>query len=212
MQKHGVVRLSMWFVALCMLGTLLLAPPVDAGDASRLQHGDTTHWSRLFRLLRHRKISSNASRIQRGFEIAPVPLDLHGKNRALVGLGSYIVNAQGGCNDCHTAPPYAEGGDPFQGEPLQINTAGYLAGGQQFGPFTSRNLTPDPDTGLPAGLTFEEFLDVMQNGTDVHLEHPGISSLLQVMPWPVYGNMTERDLHAIYEYLRAIPSLPTPEP
>ena len=36
----------------------------------------------------------NESKIQRGFEIAPVPLNLAGKNRALVGLGSYIVNAQ----------------------------------------------------------------------------------------------------------------------
>ncbi len=32
--------------------------------------------------------------------------------------------------------------------------------------------------------------------------------LLQVMPWPVYGKMTDRDLIAIYEYLSAIPSRP----
>jgi len=42
--------------------------------------------------------------ILQGFEIAPVPLDLIDKNPLLVGLGSYIVNAQGACNDCHTAP------------------------------------------------------------------------------------------------------------
>jgi len=35
--------------------------------------------------------NSNDSRIQRGFDIAPVHLNLEGKNRALVGLGSYIV-------------------------------------------------------------------------------------------------------------------------
>ena len=29
------------------------------------------------------------SRIEQGFEIAPVPLNLEGKNPALVGLGSY---------------------------------------------------------------------------------------------------------------------------
>ena len=29
--------------------------------------------------------------------------------------------------------------------------------------------------------------------------------ILQVMPWPVYQDMTERDLRAIYEYLRALP-------
>ncbi len=38
------------------------------------------------------------SQIQRGYQINPVPLNLAGKNRALVGLGSYIVNT-GGCND-----------------------------------------------------------------------------------------------------------------
>src|ERR1700687_502895 len=47
----------------------------------------------------------NESKIQRGFEIAPVTLNLEGKNRALVGLGSYIVNAQGDCNGCHSAGP-----------------------------------------------------------------------------------------------------------
>src|SRR5262245_41681375 len=47
------------------------------------------------------------SRIQQGFAIAPVPLDLRGKNLALVGLGSYIVNAQSVCADCHSCPTYA---------------------------------------------------------------------------------------------------------
>src|SRR5215472_14164563 len=37
------------------------------------------------------------SKIQRGFQIAPVPLNLAGKNRALVGLGSYIMNAASDC-------------------------------------------------------------------------------------------------------------------
>src|SRR5437773_758736 len=66
------------------------------------------------------------SEVQRGFAISPAPLNVTGKNRVLVGLGSYIVNAQGGCNDCHTWPNYAPGGDPFLGQPEQINTAGYL--------------------------------------------------------------------------------------
>jgi len=35
--------------------------------------------------------------------------------------------------------------------------------------------------------------------------HPELSPLLQVMPWPVYQDLTDRDLRAIYEYLRAIP-------
>ena len=158
--------------------------------------------------------SSESSQIQIGMNIAPVHLDLKGKNRSLVGLGSYIVNAQGGCNDCHTwrvttEPPnfgsnYEEGGDPFLGQPEQIYAAGYLAGGRPFGPFTSRNLTPNGN-GLPAGLTLDKFIETLRTGVDSKNRHPMISPLLQVMPWPVYGNMTDRDLNAVYEFLRSIP-------
>jgi hypothetical protein len=147
------------------------------------------------------------SSIQQGAAIAPVPLDLAGLNPALVRQGSYIVNAQGGCNDCHTAPSYAEGGNPFFGQPEVINADGYLAGGGVFGPFISRNLTPNA-AGRPAGLTLERFVETIREGTDLKNRHPEISPLLQVMPWPVYGKMSDRELHAIYEFLRAIPCLP----
>ncbi len=148
---------------------------------------------------------TEASRIQRGYQIAPVTLHTRGLDKALVGLGSYIVNAQGGCNDCHTNPPYAAGHDPFLGQPKQVNTAGYLAGGMAFGPFVSRNLTPNSE-GLPAGLTLPQFKQVIRTGIDLDHKHPEAGPLLQVMPWPVYQNMTDRDLRAIYEYLRAIPT------
>jgi hypothetical protein len=145
---------------------------------------------------------SDGTRAQIGFQIAPVPLDLTKKSRTLVGLGSYLVNAVAGCNDCHTHPSYAPGGNPFLGQPTQINAAEYLAGGRQFGPFTSANITPDA-AGLPAGLTVQEFLTVIRTG------HEDVTDpLLQVMPWPVFSNMLDHDLRAIYEYLRAIPSLP----
>src|SRR5260370_1381855 len=98
MRKHVVIRHLVWFVALCMICTLR---PTSAGD------GDPE------------------SEIKRGFEVAPVPLDLTGKHRGWVGLGSYIVNAQGGCNDCHTHPSYAPGGNPFLGQLKQINAAQY---------------------------------------------------------------------------------------
>jgi hypothetical protein len=143
------------------------------------------------------------SQIQRGYQINPVPLNLAGKNRALVGLGSYIVNT-GGCNDCHTSPSYELHHNPFLGEPEQISTGVFLAGGQHFGPFVSLNLTPD-SMGRPAGLTLDEFIQVLRTGHDP--DAPA-GSLLQVMPWPAFGKKTDNDLRAIYEYLRAIPSLP----
>jgi hypothetical protein len=144
------------------------------------------------------------SQVRRGFQISPpgVALNLAGKNRALVGLGSYVVNTSG-CLDCHTHPAYAPGGDPFKGEPEMINAAQYMSGGRTFGPFTAANLTPD-FAGRPAGLTLQVFVRTMRTGHDPDI--PG--KLLQVMPWPVYGKKTDRDLIAIYEYLRSIPSLP----
>jgi hypothetical protein len=82
--------------------------------------------------------------VQIGYKIAPVPLNLEGKNfeqRRLVGFGSFIVNAEADCNGCHTAggPPtfnYANNGNPyFLNQPLGTKTdpTTYLAGGSPFG-------------------------------------------------------------------------------
>jgi hypothetical protein len=141
-------------------------------------------------------------KIQIGQKANPVTLNLTGKDPDTVYLGSYIVNA-GGCNDCHTNPSFAAGGDPYQGQPKQINAAGFLGGGQPFGPFTSRNITPDA-TGKPAGMTLAEFTQAIRTGIDFdHVHGP----LLQVMPWPAFQNWTDRDMNAVYTYLSAIPCL-----
>lgn len=156
------------------------------------------------------------SLIKRGYEISPrgVQLNLVGKNRTLVGLGSYIVNTSG-CLDCHTHRAYAAGGNPFQGQPEMINAAQYMSGGRTFppSPFVSANITPD-FAGKPAGLSLPNFIKTLRTG---HNPNDPLGQILQVMPWPVYGKKTDRDLTAIYEYLRAIPSLPNnpnpgPEP
>src|SRR5205814_7975139 len=117
-------------------------------------------------------------------------------------LGSYIVNAQGGCNDCHSCPSYTPGQNPFDGKgDGRYNASNYLAGGVPFGPFLkSPNLTPDA-TGKPEGHTFDAFRTALRTGNDP--DDP--SRKLQVMPWPVYRNMSDHDLQAIYEYLRSIP-------
>jgi len=151
------------------------------------------------------------ARIEQGFAIAPVRLNFNKKDRALVGLGSYLVNAVGGCNDCHTNPPYKFGGDPSLGQPKQVNNEHYLAGGTAFGPFVSRNLTPGGHPSLPEdGHTFAQFLDIIRHGTNDDFDPtkpviPPNLPLLQVMPWPVYQSMTNHDLEAIYAFLGAIP-------
>lgn|SRR5262249_26225084 len=151
------------------------------------------------------------SRIKQGFRISPVRLNVKGLNPARVGLGSYLVNAVGGCNDCHSCPSYAPGHNPY-GPPFgppgggdgKINSTNYLAGGVLFSPpgVTSPNLTPDPVTGLPdGGHTFAQFKNLIQTGHDPDV--PG--RILQVMPWPIFRNMSDHDLDAIYQYLSAIP-------
>src|SRR5262245_24001214 len=45
-----------------------------------------------------------------GKNISPVPLDLTGKDLNLVYLGSYIVNAQAACNECHVGSTPANQG------------------------------------------------------------------------------------------------------
>jgi hypothetical protein len=147
------------------------------------------------------------SEIQRGFQIAPVPLNLARKNRGLVGLGSYLVNGAMDCVGCHSPNQFLSGGDPFLGQPAMVNPATHLAGGTPFGPFVSRNLTPDR-FGRPGGLTLGEFVHVMRTGADLKAippHVPGDPGLLQVMPWPAYRHATDHHLRAIYEYLTAIP-------
>jgi len=181
----------------------------------------------------------DAWRVERGFAIAPVSLNLKGKDPALVGLGSYLVNAAGDCNSCHTSSPqleYTAAGNPYLLPPIfsgkiQVNPATYLGGGQDFGnlgagsDIISRNLTPDK-TGLPeGGHTFSQFLAIMRTGVDMDHQHPSNCSatvttncvpfpfnpnLLQIMPWPTFSNMSDGDLLAIYTYLSAVPCIAGP--
>jgi hypothetical protein len=201
------------------------------------------------------------SLIQQGFAIAPVLLNLTGKDFRLVGLGSYLVNAVGDCNTCHTsgepplyAYPFAAGGNPYFGQPAKIDPAIYVNGGTNFGPvgtptgplmyagpdIISRNLTPDY-TGLPeGGHTLSQFKQIIRTGIDFDHIHPTCTaaqlkiinapnvttaqlpdciptstnppntpdgSLLQVMPWATFSQLTDHDLDAIYEYLSAIPCI-----
>jgi hypothetical protein len=149
--------------------------------------------------------------VQIGFQIAPVPLKLYGKNRELVGLGSYLVNAIGDCNGCHTSggPPnfnYAAGRNPYFGQPAKVDPTTYLGGGADFGPavpyipgvyppkeygmyvgpdMIARNLTPDK-TGRPeGGHTLAEFKQILRLGTDFDHLHPTCTS---ATPTPTPAN------------------------
>jgi hypothetical protein len=158
--------------------------------------------------------SPEQTRIQTGREILrtalpAVRLNLAGKSSSLAYLGSYIVNAQAGCANCHSCPTYKPGRNPYKGQPKQFNAASYLAGGVRVAGggivALSANLTPDA-AGRPAGLSLTAFKDVLRSGHDPDV--PG--ALLQVMPWPFFGLMSDYDLRAVYEYLRSVPPLAAP--
>ena len=240
-QRIKVLGATISLVGAALAVTLTRAPTVQAQDS----------WN-----------GDESSLIIIGFQIAPVPLNLEGKNRDLVGLGSFIVNAQGDCNGCHTAggPPnfnYANGGNPYFGQPTKTDPTTYLAGGTDFGAavppsaavggfppgsqppsyppaeygeyvgpdIITRNLTPDKTGRAEGGRTLDQFKEIMRKGTDFDHIHPTCTAalpaptpancipppvdgnILQVMPWPVFHNMTDHQIEAIYEYLGAIPCI-----
>jgi len=141
-----------------------------------------------------------------------------------------------GCHTADPSTEYSATGNPYLLHPVfsgtkQVNAATYLGGGSFFGffpgvddahpvPINSRNLTPD-STGRPEGHTLSDFKQILRTGVDMDHSHPSCSGsgpanclrfpfngdLLQVMPWPNFQNLTDRQLNAIYAFLSAIPCL-----
>jgi hypothetical protein len=61
------------------------------------------------------------------------------------------------------------------------------------------NLTPDQNTGL--GIWTEEmFLNAIREGKHMGTSRP----ILPPMPWPMYRNLNDDDLKAIFAYLRTV--------
>jgi mono/diheme cytochrome c family protein len=147
-----------------------------------------------------------------------------------VARGKYLV-ATSACMDCHT--PFkmgANGPEPdmsrmLSGHPQELkmppapalppgpwvmvaagtNTAWSGPWGVSF----TANLTPDPDTGL-GQWTEQDFKNTIRTG-----RHMGRGrEILPPMPIPVYNNMTDADLEAVFAYLRTIPPIKNkvPEP
>jgi mono/diheme cytochrome c family protein len=124
------------------------------------------------------------------------------RERAIAEHGREIVRRTG-CIGCHA-----------QNGPQGPDYTKYLAGGgikvvTPHGTYVSRNLTPDPETGL-ARRTDEDVKRVLRSGVfaDGHVV-PATA-----MPWGNYSNWTEEDRHAVVVYLRHLPPVKhqTPEP
>jgi hypothetical protein len=65
-----------------------------------------------------KKDAISNSVVEQGFAASPIPkdkLNLAGKDRALVGLGAYLVNGAADCNGCHTFPRFLRPGGTVPG-------------------------------------------------------------------------------------------------
>jgi cytochrome c5 len=109
--------------------------------------------------------------------------------RAIAERGRYLI-VTGACFGCHQTP--TPQGPDFQK---------YMAGGMRFhneqGTFFTRNLTPDPETGL-AKRSDDEVKRILRSG----VFPDGRVDSYRLMPWGSYTNWTEEDRHAAVVYLR----------
>jgi hypothetical protein len=137
--------------------------------------------------------------------IAPVPLTIGRKDSSTVYLGSYLVNAVGGCNDCHTNHllPQAE---IRTSASLRRSTRPNIWAAERHLVRLLRATSRRMPQVSHAGLSYSDFVQVIRTGKDFDNVH-GVGIPLHVMPWPVYQSLTDRDLTAIYTYLSAIPCL-----
>ena len=115
-----------------------------------------------------------------------------------VSYGKYITNASG-CMECHTRVDKGK-----------LITGTEFGGGREF-PFPngsivrSTNISPDKETGL-GSWNDELFINTFQSRSDsatlnTKLEPEDFNS---IMPWTMYGKMTENDLRAIFAYLKTV--------
>jgi hypothetical protein len=100
-------------------------------------------------------------------------------------------------------------GIPTMGAWEVAANGGFTAYLGPWGTSFARNLTPDVATGL-GSWTEQMFIDTIRQG-----KHQGAGRpLLPPMPWPMYRQMTDDDLKAVFAYLRSIPAVnnAVPEP
>ncbi|WP_020603901.1 c-type cytochrome [Spirosoma spitsbergense] len=115
--------------------------------------------------------------------------------------GRYLVNSRYQCFACHSA--YVQKANLLQPE----KTKGYLAGGSKFDDTDekfvySANLTSDPETGF-GRYTEAEFREVMHLGK----KRSGQIVRSPMLPYPLMNN---REINAIYQYLKSVPPVHHP--
>ncbi len=130
--------------------------------------------------------------------VGPAPELKVDMSAAQIERGEYLANHVALCMDCHSERDYSR----FAG-PIKAGTFG--AGGEKFGRemgfpgnFYSRNITP---------YALKDWTD----GEIYRAVTAGVSktgeALFPVMPYHAFGQMDDRDIHAIIAYLRTVPAV-----
>lgn len=111
--------------------------------------------------------------------------------------GRYLITATG-CVECHTKVD----------EHAQLIAGTEYGGGREFnmpwGTIRTANITPDA-TGI-GSWSREQFVNRFKSYVDSNYHSPQLdmSDFNTIMPWTMYGRMTENDLAAIYTFLRTV--------
>lgn len=109
--------------------------------------------------------------------------------------GKYLVTLAS-CGDCHNT---RNGPDLIPGKEFAGGNAFPFPDGQKI---VSANITPDIETGIGSWSkeTFINRFAQYRNAENLHKVEAGERQ--SIMPWSQYAGMSDRDLGAIYDYLR----------
>jgi mono/diheme cytochrome c family protein len=114
-----------------------------------------------------------------------------------VAYGKYLFTGAA-CHECHT---------PFDKGKFTEELA--FAGGRSFpmpsGTITSANITPDKETGI-GNWTREQFIKKFKFYADSANQNIVLkpTDMQTIMPWTMFGGMTESDLSSIYSYIQTL--------
>ncbi|RYU97269.1 c-type cytochrome [Emticicia agri] len=122
-----------------------------------------------------------------------------------VEYGKYLVYSAG-CYECHTKPD--DKGNKVAGMDFAGGWSFNIGGGRIV---TSANITPDKESGI-GNYTKESFITRFKTyGDSTYKAHTvGKGEFNTIMPWTMYAGMTEKDLGAIYEFLKTIKPIKNP--
>lgn len=112
--------------------------------------------------------------------------------------GKYLTQIAG-CAECHTEQHQGSKVGPLfaGGWRMPLGSGGWV---------TTANITPDQETGI-GRWSKEQFIATFKRRANEPPARVKAGEFNTLMPWTMYGGMTEEDLGTIYDYLRTVPAV-----